>query len=395
MNILLTLGRLAKGLELARSLWQAGHRVIVADPFQMHLSRPSRAVRKSYRVTAPSQSADQYLDDLAEIVAREAIDLVIPVSEEALFTSRLGPRLPKGTALFGPGFNQMSVLHDKLSFADICRSRGLPAPETHAANTAAGRQLAARSDYVVKPIHGCSGIGLRLRHKGDPLTPSDQTADNLVQQRLYGRQISSFSITRNGQVLATALYQGDVYLGTVSVRFKRVDDQPRIEDWIRTFVATEQYSGFISFDFFVTADGTPFAIECNPRLTSGIHLIHRQTLAALIAGTPVSSPVFKTRRVFQDAHATLTVACGAILRPGDYFRTLAKVLTTKDVMFDWRDPAPFFLMTPMSWDTLRQALFDGVPLTDAATRDILWSGDRPATPPTGREVRLDDAVHGH
>ncbi len=392
MNILLTLGRLAKGLELARSLWQAGHRVIIADPFALHLCRPSRAVSKTYRVTAPTQDLDAYLADLLNIIETNAVDLIIPVSEEALYTSRIAPYLPDSARLFGPSFSQMSRLHDKLAFAGLCQKRGLTAPRTFAATTPAAQELAQSRDYVVKPIHGCSGIGVRLRHRGAPLTPDDLSAGNLIQERLYGRQISSFSIVRDGQIKATALYQGDIYLGTVSVRFSRVDDLPQVEDWVAAFVAAENYTGFISFDFFVTDEGTPFAIECNPRLTSGIHLMDRGTIAALTTDVPLTAPTFKPHRFFQDGHAALTVACGAILRPRDYFRMLAKVVTTKDVVFDWSDPAPFFLMTPMSWDTLRQGLFQGVALADAVTRDILWTGDPSPVPLDQKRIRPGDAL---
>ncbi|MCR9270042.1 MAG: ATP-grasp domain-containing protein [Hyphomonadaceae bacterium] len=393
MNVLLTLGRLAKGLELARALSRAGHRVVIAEPFKWHLAKPSSAIAKSYQVTAPVENLEAYLDELLEIVRREQIDLVIPISEEALYASRIGPMLPSGTKLFGPQFQQMANLHDKLKFAQTCRARGLTSPETHRANTPEARALAQRTDYVVKPIHGCSGIGLRLSEQGAQLEVADQSPDNLVQERLYGRQISSFSIVKDGQVLATGLYEGDIYLGTVSVRFKRVDDLPVVNDWISKFVASENYSGFISFDFFVTEDGTPFAIECNPRLTSGIHVLNPKAVAAMVAGDAFTGAIYRSRASFQDAHSALTVAIGMITKPLSYFKLLGKVLTTKDVIFDWRDPLPFFLMTPMSWDTLRQGLFEGIPLADAVTRDILWHGqDQLPAIQAPREVSLDDAL---
>lgn len=395
MNILLTLGRLAKGLELARSLHRAGHCVIIAEPFGLHLSKPSSAIKKSYRVTAPRTDLEQYLSELKEIVVREQIDLVIPVSEEALYASRLADRFDGETRVFGPGFEQMARLHDKLAFARRCHSLGLSAPETYPANAPEAAHLAQRLDYVIKPIHGCSGIGLKLREQGDVLHPSDRSAANLIQERVYGRQISSFSVAREGQVLITALYEGDVYLGTVSVRFKRVEDMPEVERWIASFVEAEAYSGFISFDFFVSEDGTPFAIECNPRLTSGVHLINRADLAAMVCGKTVDAPRFKRHRYYQDAHAALTYAVGQITRPLTYLKTLGKVLTTKDVMFDWRDPLPFFLMTPMSWETLRQGIFEGIPLADAVTRDILWHGETPAISPDVKEVSLYGAGQSH
>ena len=81
-TVLLTLGRLPVALDLARGFEAAGWRVIVAEPFAMHLCRMSRSVAKSRRVTAPLASPQQYRSDLLRIIREDAIDLVVPVSEE-------------------------------------------------------------------------------------------------------------------------------------------------------------------------------------------------------------------------------------------------------------------------------------------------------------------------
>ena len=67
-TVLLTLGRLPKALELARALHQAGARVIVADPFGLHVCRASRCVARSIRVPAPNTDPAAYLDALEAIV---------------------------------------------------------------------------------------------------------------------------------------------------------------------------------------------------------------------------------------------------------------------------------------------------------------------------------------
>ena len=102
-TVLMTLGRLPKGFEVARSFAQAGWRVIVAEPFAWHLARVSRAVARSYRVTAPNVDPARYRRDLGEIVAREAVELIVPVSEEAMHVAAMAPNLPPGVALLWHG----------------------------------------------------------------------------------------------------------------------------------------------------------------------------------------------------------------------------------------------------------------------------------------------------
>ena len=88
-NVLFTLGRLPKGLDLARSFKRLGWRVHVAEPSRDHLARASNHVDRVHHVPAPATEPEAYLDALAQLIAREKIDLVVPVSEEIMFVSLL------------------------------------------------------------------------------------------------------------------------------------------------------------------------------------------------------------------------------------------------------------------------------------------------------------------
>ena len=156
-TVLLTLGRLPKALELARALNAAGARVIVAEPFGSHVCRVSRAVSKSIRVPAPNSDPEGYLTALENIVHAEHVELVVPVSEEALHASKLAGRLPPRTKLYSPVHAQLARLHDKLAFNRTAHSLGLAVPETHEGPAPGAQGLTESADYIVKPAHGCSG----------------------------------------------------------------------------------------------------------------------------------------------------------------------------------------------------------------------------------------------
>lgn len=374
--VLLTLGRLPKGLELARCLRSAGWDVYVADPFATHLSRPSRAVTRCFRIAAPNHDFEQFASDIAAIVEQCAITHVAPVSEEVLHVARIADRLPAGVTLLSAPSETLSRLHDKLAFIETARAAGLDAPETHLASSPEANALAARADTVVKPRLGCSGAGLRFVDAGAPLREAERSPANIVQARLRGREVSSLSFAREGRVLGTALYEGRVFAGTVATNFSRVDDAPAAAAWINDFVGHERYSGFIAFDFMIDAGGRAWPIECNPRLTSGVHFFDHGDLAAAIEGRALDGPIrFKPQRRFQEGHTTLTKAYGAVLRPKEFFRRLGALFSARDVLWSWRDPAPFFLMTPMSWPILSQVMFEGATFGEASTRDIEWRGE--------------------
>lgn len=129
-TILLTLGRLPKGLELARCLHAAGNRVIIADPFALHLSKPSRAVARCVTTPAPASNPEAYLDALCRIIREEAVDLVIPVSEEVMHVAALAGRLPETAELLCEPFERILTLHDKFEFMETAARAGLRAPPT-------------------------------------------------------------------------------------------------------------------------------------------------------------------------------------------------------------------------------------------------------------------------
>jgi predicted ATP-grasp superfamily ATP-dependent carboligase len=378
-TVLLTLGRLPKALELARALRRAGARVIIAEPFGLHVCRVSSAVSQSCRLPAPNSDPEAYLDALETLIRREKVDIVVPVSEEILHVSKLAGRLPADTQLFCPQHAHLARLHDKLAFNQTARALGLAVPETHAGPTPGALALAQRRDYIVKPVHGCSGIGVALRRKGDKLEADDRQSGRLVQARLPGRHVSSFSIAHNGRILTTVLYRGLIFSGTVCVCFERIAPCIRTMEWIRRFVAAEAYSGFISFDFIEDADGQPQAIECNPRLTSGVHFLAPEGLARAVLdpGQPAQIDM-RPVRSFQEGHTALLEVYAAAFKPAELFRRLKAFLTSRDVLFRLDDPLPFLLFTPMSWPVIHAAIAGHMSLGEAATRDILWNPDRPA-----------------
>jgi hypothetical protein len=375
-TVLLTLGRLPKALELARALHAAGCRVIVAEPFGWHICRLSRAVARSFRIASPNRDKARFLDDLAGIVERERVDIVVPVSEEALHVVDVQARLPDGVCLYSPPAATLHELHDKLLFARLATRLGLAVPLTEPHEAPAAVTLAANTDFIVKPRHSCSGIGFRAYRRGAPVPPVDPLTPAVVQSFVAGEHLSTFSIAHDGKVTGTVIYRGTVFSGTVAVCFERLPGHASIERWIRDFVAGIGYDGFISFDFIVERD-RPLAIECNPRLTSGAHFVAQMTLAAAVLGRHEVPFDFASHTLLQQFYPVLTEAQKAMFGSGPFRRNLGQLLSARDVVWSPRDPWPFLLMTPASWELLRLTMFGGQSFGEAATADIAWFGGGP------------------
>lgn len=373
-TVLLTLGRLPKALALARALHAVGCRVIIADPFRWHLCRPSRSVAASYRVTAPNTDRNAFQHDLADIIQREGVTSVFPVSEEALHVACIADALPAHIRLFCPGFNTLLRLHDKLAFAELAQSQGLPVPPTFPAASDLGRELCDQSATIAKPAHACSGIGIQRLQPGQQAL--GEAPDLLVQRYIEGDHISTLSLLCGGCEVGRSRYRGTVFAGTVAICFERIDVHVAIDAWLDAFFcANPMHSGFIAFDFIVDADGCAWAIECNPRVTSGIHFFDSAALGtALTAATDAAATevLATNNRRYQWAFSTLTEAYRALFQPAEFRRRLREMWRARDVVWSTADPLPFLLMTPLSIEILWPAMTSKLTLGEATQQDIAW-----------------------
>ena len=144
--------------------------------------------------------------------------------------------------------------------------------------------------------------------------------------------------------------------------------------WIERFISSADYSGFISFDLIESADGTVSAIECNPRVTSGIHFLdERDVVAAMLA--PLTAPPvrFKTKTKFQQFYPCLTETQKSVFQREHAMRNLKHLLSSRDVIWRASDPLPFLLMPMTSYQILAMSIFEGLSFGEAATRDIEWT----------------------
>ena len=99
--------------------------------------------------------------------------------------------------------------------------------------------------------------------------------------------------------------------------------------------------------------------------------------AALIDPAAATGVALADARRFQWAFSTLTEAYAALLRPAEFLRRFRELFTARDVIWQLRDPLPFLLMTPMSWEILWPAMTTKLTLGEATQRDIAWFGTPP------------------
>jgi predicted ATP-grasp superfamily ATP-dependent carboligase len=373
-TLLLTLGRLPKALDFARAFHEAGWRVIVAEPFKAHLTGQSKSVAKSYVVPSPSEGKQGYLEGLARVIATESVDLVLPISEETMHVAGLRALVPDQVQIYVPATTDLMALYDKAAFIELAAAHGIAVPQTALLGSALGEAIAAGCDYVIKPVYSCSGRGVSL-HKAGALLPTNFGEKAVVQAQLSGQQLSTFAIAHQGQVVVNVIYRGTIMSGSVAVAFEQVD-QPAIDAWVTRFVAATSHSGFISFDFFVDETGVARAIECNPRVTSGVHFIETSRLVEAILTPQTADLKLKARRPLMQFYSTLTEVQGGMFRAG-FFAKLKAMWAARDVTWLGSDPMPLVTLPVVAFPMILKCIQTGKSFGEVFTDDIAWfEGER-------------------
>ncbi|KAJ3299298.1 hypothetical protein HK104_009417 [Borealophlyctis nickersoniae] len=366
LNILLTNGRFPVSLDLARQLKASGHTVYVVDPMKYHVCRFSNSVKRSWHVPAPHVDAQGYVEQVQKVVREANIDLIIPLHEEVFHLAQRCRNIPDVlNKLFAAPYDLLISLHNKWYFYKILRHFNLDAPETLLCKTLDDVKNLDRSQaYALKAVFGRAKSNMFHLKPNDPLPDNLQVdADHqyVAQVWLTGKQYCTYAIARNGKMLAFGVYPvQDTVDGSSCVYFQSID-HPGIEKYMDTLIRNVGYTGQMALDFIETEDRL-VAIECNPRATSGIHLFHRDqrlpdafisnpTTSPSPATAPGTNPESRTFPMKPKQGAQRQLFPGMIMwhhshiSPSQYFVHLRHLVTTRDVIFSWRDLLPS-LMQP-------------------------------------------------
>jgi predicted ATP-grasp superfamily ATP-dependent carboligase len=356
MRVLVTGARLPAALEIARALSRQGHEVYTADTVRFGFAVRSRAVQNYFRVPSPAHRFPEFRVAILGILLKKKIDLVIPVSEEIFFLAKFAGEMP--CRLLAPPFEILRTLHSKIEFQSLFPA----APSTKLVHNRAELELTAREfgEIVLKKEFSRGAIGTRIR----PTSLEGISFPILVQKYLAGSEVCTYSIAHEGKLLAHVAYEPRYRFGAgASVYFRSVTDE-QSHALVQHFVSRTKYTGQVAFDFIQTDNG-PVALECNPRATSGVHLLTPGQIANAVLGTSnerAVSPAGISRS------ALLTLLLTNLVSPTDLFKA-------RDTSFSWRDPLPFLSQFASGAELAYRAWRWNMKAGDAFGYDLEWNGE--------------------
>jgi len=379
-NILLTGGRAPVALELARVFHRAGHTVFMAESLRGHLSQPSAVVKANFLVPAPRQEGNAFILALKKIIGENKIDLLIPICEEIFHIAMRRDELP--CTVFAEPIQKLNGLHNKWEFIVNAAGCGLSVPETMLIKSTENllNAYANWREIVLKPVYSRFAsrtlILPQLREVSSTLTFHSNAAW-IAQGYIKGTDICTYTICHNGRMTAHTAYPSTFTAGRGATIVFQPIDHPAIFNWVRTFVARNHFTGQIAFDFIQTPDGQIFPLECNPRATSGAHLLasHPRFVEAFI--NPLMdciTPIDNSSHMLSTA--MLAYGLPTAIADGTLGAWLQTFLHSDDVIWDSKDPLPFLLQFRSLLSYLKLAREKGISPLEASTFDIEWNGER-------------------
>ncbi len=391
-KILITGGRAAVGVDLARYFKALGHEVYVVDSWERHLCAASNAVKESFHTASPNRAFHDYKRDLLRIIEEKGITHVIPVSEEAFYLAAVAPSIPKNVRVWIETSDKLRQVHDKAAFNQLAREMGLQVPETRVVHSRSEllqtlRDLRLeRRDFVLKPAFSrfadktaFSWTRKDFETRLEDVRPKPTEAW-LVQERIKGEELCTYSVALEGKLLAHVNYSHEFTAGPgAGICFESID-RPILNEWVEKFVRETKFTGQLAFDFILPEGGGAYALECNPRGTSGIHLFseesERLTRAFLLPETVTSTLSPEMGRLGMTTSLAMIIYGIPQIRSYRKLKEWIRVFfKARDALMVASDRGPFLEQFAVLSHLQRASRSTGLSMLACSTLDIEWNGE--------------------
>ncbi len=248
----------------------------------------------------PRGDEPQYIDALLEICNKEKVDVVLPImSVELNNLARNKSRFEAiGTKVSVSSEESLRIANNKLELFEFMKTNGIICAKYYAIHSLEELRKAAQKlgypqhKVCVKTIGGSGSRGFRIINENMSryelfmhekpsscyismnemekiLVEADKFPELIVMEYLPGEEYTVDLVADNGKVIYGGCrkslgMENSIMLDGVVI------DNDQIMNMCSSVVEALQLDGNIGFDVKESENGTPYIMECNPRITAGI-----------------------------------------------------------------------------------------------------------------------------
>jgi predicted ATP-grasp superfamily ATP-dependent carboligase len=288
-TILVTDAGRGSAVSIIRSLGRRGHRIVAVDCARLSPGFRSRYTAARVVAPDPANRPNDFAEAVARAVVAQRVDLVVPVTEEAILALGSNPaRLNPRTRLAIASEPALETVRDKWATVELARRLGVPVPRTNLVTSSDDIDTAADGmafPVVVKPRrsrvlrHGrieafavsYAGDEAELRSRVESLIGR---TDILVQEFVEGEGHGVELCMRDGEPLAAfqhrRLREVPVTGGASSYR-EGVPLDPELYRCAVDLLRELRWTGLAMVEFKLGRGG-PWLMEVNGRVWGSLPL---------------------------------------------------------------------------------------------------------------------------
>jgi hypothetical protein len=222
------------------------------------------------RVPSPRFAYEQYKTILRKLM--EECDLLIPTCEDIFYVSSALVSDSDRQKVFMPQHDLLLGLHNK-STVHTYLNRHVRSPQTKMI-TQRNQINFSNKRTILKPVFSRFGANVILDVQPDAVQNIECSSDYpwVQQEFIPGMYICNYAVIQNGHVISHVVYRPKYLVNNAASTYFETIEHQGCSDFIHTFAQDHAFTGQIAFDFIENESGL-YVLECNPRATSGIHLI--------------------------------------------------------------------------------------------------------------------------
>ena len=395
MRVLITGARAPVAIEWARLLMRQGHQVTMSDCCRLPLGRFLTGIDRYVRTTSPRQDPQQYQNEIVKLVEDHQIQMLIPTCEEIFYLAQFSHLLKQTNCLISE-LELLLSLHDKSAVFELLSGlAGVKFPMTKKLTTST--QIDPEWESILKPTFCRFGEQVIRDIKQVDLHHLDISHSTpwVQQQKLTGQTLCNYALFDQGKLIAHQVYRPDYCVnGSAATYFQPIEHEA-INTFINAFAKQFQFHGQVSFDF-IEHQGECYVIECNPRATSGLHLVaeHLQCWSSYKANIgqvhaaidQANVSELRTReqrqlatnteknKSYQAQYIGFSMLIAGGLNMLFKRQTWRDFSAAKNALGDKNYPLPSWALLLSSAELLITALYRNQSLAAASTSDIEWNG---------------------
>ena len=268
MRVLITCPRAPVSIEWIRIFNRAGHEVILVDSLDFPIAKYYQETR-FIKIPAPKLDFEGYKKAILELI--KGVDWVIPNCEDIFFLSQIREEIEGDTFLFMPEDELLFELHNKFEFFKYLNEH-VSFPKTKLILNK--NQILFNEQSILKPVYSRFGRSV-IREVNSTSIQEIEISKSypwVQQQKIEGKALCNYALLEKGKVIAHVAYEPKYLLnGAAATYFEPYIDE-RLERFIEQFAKDTNYLGQVAFDFIDDGKNL-YVLECNPRATSGLHLL--------------------------------------------------------------------------------------------------------------------------